>query len=138
MKTPLRITTTALAAAALFGSGMLVGARQPAPKTVANQFATPHTIIHVSLIKWKPDVPEAEKQKALDGVKEMAAQIPGIRNVWTKVARMQPRDYHAAFVIEFENREAANRYAESPVHEAWSKRFLLIREASISPQITNP
>jgi hypothetical protein len=138
MKAPLRITTAALAAAALFGSGMLVGARQPGPKTAANQFATPHTIIHVSLIKWKPDVPEAEKQKALDGVKEMAAQIPGIKNVWTKAARIQPRDFNAAFVIEFENREAANRYAESPVHEAWSKHFLSIREASISPQITNP
>jgi len=67
----------------------------------------------------------------------MAAQIPGIKNIWLKAVRMQPRDYHAAFVIEFENREAADRYAESPVHAIWSKQFLAIREASISPQVSN-
>jgi len=51
--------------------------------------------------------------------------------------RVQPRDYNAAFVIEFESREAADRYAEDPAHEAWSKKFLAIREASISPQVSN-
>ncbi len=50
---------------------------------------------------------------------------------------MQPRDISTAFVIEFENREAADRYAEHRVHEAWSKQMLAIRETSISPQITN-
>ncbi len=137
MNPKLRIATAVLAAAAFFGSGTMIGARQAARSAPANKFGVPRTIIHISLIKWKADVPDAEKQKALEGIKEMAAQIPGIKNVWTKVVRMQPRDYHAAFVIEFENREAANRYAESPVHEAWTKQFLAIREASISPQVTN-
>ncbi len=137
MNPKLRIAIAALIAAALFGSGTMVGAWQAARSAPANKFGAPKTIIHISLIKWKADIPDAEKQKALDGVKEMAAQTPGIKNVWTKAVRMQPRDYNAAFVIEFENREAANRYAESPVHEAWTKQFLAIREASISPQVTN-
>jgi hypothetical protein len=102
-----------------------------------NTFGTPSTIIHVSLIQWKEGVPDAEKQKALDGVKDMAAKIPGIKNVWTRALRMQPREYHAAFVIEFEDQAAADRYAKDPVHDAWAKHFLSIREASISPQITN-
>jgi hypothetical protein len=102
-----------------------------------NKFGTPSTIIHVSLIQWKEGVPDAEKQKALDGVREMAAKIPGIKNVWTRALRVQPREYHAAFVIEFEDQAAADRYAKDPVHDAWSKHFLSIREASISPQITN-
>ncbi len=137
MSTKLRIATAVLAGAALFGTGTLVGARQAAPSAAVNKFGMPKTIVHISLIKWKAGVPDEEKQKSLDGVKEMAARIPGIKNVWIKAARVQPRDYNAAFAIEFENREAADRYAESPVHEAWTKQFLTIREASISPQISN-
>ena len=128
MNRNLRIAAGVLAAAVIFCGGYAVG---------QHKFGQPKTIIHVSLIKWKADASEADKQKALEGVKEMAAQIPGMKNIWTKVSRMQPRDFHTAFVIEFENREAADRYAEHPVHEAWSKQFLAIREASISPQITN-
>jgi hypothetical protein len=89
------------------------------------------------LIQWKEGVSAAAKKQALDGVKEMAAKIPGIRNVWTKAVRVQPEGYHDAFVIEFENQAAADRYAKDPAHDAWSEAFLKIREASISPQITN-
>ncbi len=133
----LRIVGAALTAAALFSCGSVWGSWNASRAAAANKFGTPSTIIHISLIKWKAGVSDADKQKALDGVKEVAAQIPGIKNVWTKAVRMQPRDYHAAFVIEFENRDAADRYATDPAHEAWSKRFLEIREASISPQVSN-
>ena len=102
-----------------------------------NRFAAPKTIVHVSLIHWKEGVSAAAKKQALDGVKEMAAKIPGIRNVWTKAIRVQPEGYHDAFVIEFENQAAADRYAKDPVHDKWTEAFLKIREASISPQITN-
>ena len=128
MNAKLRLALAVLAAGGIFFSGYAVG---------QNKFGQPKTIIHISLIKWKPDVPDAEKQKALDGVKEMAAKIPGVKNIWTKAVRMQPREYHAAFVIEFADRAAADRYAESPIHEAWTKQFLTLREASISPQVSN-
>ena len=128
MSKSLRIACAALLAATLFVGGYL---------TAQNKFNTPNTIIHVSLIKWKDGVSDADKQKALDGVKEMAGKIPGIKNVWLKATRMQPRDYHAAFVIEFTNRAAAEAYAEHPAHAEWSKFFLSIREASTSPQISN-
>jgi hypothetical protein len=133
----LRIVVAALTAAALFCGGSVLGSWNASRAAAANKFGTPSTIIHISLIKWKAGVSDADKQKALDGVKELAAQIPGVKNVWTKAVRMQPRDYHAAFVIEFENRDAADRYATHPAHEAWSKGFLEIREASISPQVSN-
>ena len=102
-----------------------------------NRFGAPKTIVHVSLIQWKEGVSAAAKKQALDGVKEMAGKIPGIKNVWTKALRVQPDGYHDAFVIEFENQAAADRYAKDPVHDKWSEAFLKIREASISPQITN-
>ena len=100
-------------------------------------FGTPKTIIHVSIIQWKAGVSAADKKQVLDGVKEMAAKIPGMRNVWTKAIRVQPEGYHDAFVIEFENQAAADRYATHPVHDAWTEALAKIREASISPQITN-
>jgi len=102
-----------------------------------NSFGTPKTIIHVSVIQWKEGVSAAEKKQALDGVKEMAARIPGIKNVWTKALRVQPQGYHDAFVIEFENQAAVDRYAKDPAHDKWTEAFTKIREASLSPQITN-
>jgi Stress responsive A/B Barrel Domain len=102
-----------------------------------NRAGMPKTIIHVSIIQWKEGVSAADKKRALDGVKDMAAKIPGIRNVWTKAVRVQPEGYHDAFVIEFENQAAVDRYAKDPVHDAWTEAFLKIREASVSPQITN-
>jgi hypothetical protein len=102
-----------------------------------NSFGTPKTIIHVSVIQWKEGVSAADKQKALDGVKEMAAKIPGMKNVWTRAIRVQPEGYHDAFVIEFENQAAADVYAKHPAHDTWTEALTKIREASISPQITN-
>jgi hypothetical protein len=102
-----------------------------------NTYGTPKTIIHVSVIQWKEGVSAADKKQVLDGVKDMAAKIPGIKNVWTKALRVQPQGYHDAFVIEFENQAAADRYAKDPVHDAWTEALAKIREASVSPQITN-
>src|SRR5262245_27896366 len=102
-----------------------------------NSFGTPKTIIHVSVIKWKEGVSAADKKKALDGVKEMAAKIPGMKNVWIKALRAQPEGYTDAFAIEFENQAAADRYAKDPVHDKWTEEFVKLREATLSPQITN-
>ena len=102
-----------------------------------NSYGTPKTIVHVSVIKWKEGVSAADKKKVLDGVKEMAAKIPGMKNVWTKAIRVQPEGYTDAFAIEFENQAAADRYAKDPVHDKWTEEFAKVREASLSPQITN-
>jgi hypothetical protein len=117
--------------ALVFGAGFAAGQAK-------NNFAQPKTVLQVSLVKWKKGVSDAEKQAAIDGVKDMAAQIPGIKTIWLKTDRMQPRDYDTAFAIEFASREAANDYAENPIHEKWSKAYLQIRETSQSPQLTNP
>ena len=113
----------------LFSSGYLAG---------QNKFGQPKTVLHLSIIKWNANASDADKQRALEGVKEMAAKIPGIKNVWIKGDRIQPRDFNAAFAIEFKDRDAADAYAESPIHKAWSDQYLLLRAASLSEQITNP
>jgi len=131
MRRTLLILGAGLAMTGVFGAGFAAGQAK-------NSFAQPKTVLQISMIKWKKDVSDADKQKAIDGIKEMAGQIPGIKTVWLKVDRMQPRDYDTAFAIEFASREAANDYSDNPIHEKWSKAYLSIREASISPQLTNP
>src|ERR1700723_3694539 len=127
--TATKILGAALAALSLFASGYVAG---------QNKFGQPKTIIHMVILKWRPGVADADKQRALEGVKEMAAKVPGIKNIWIKADRLQPRDFSAAFAIEFQNRAAADAYAESPVHQAWEQKYTLLREASISEQVTNP
>jgi hypothetical protein len=119
----------AVAALTLFASGFIVG---------QNKFGQPKTIIHMVILKWNPGVSDTDKQGALEGVKDMAAKIPGVKNVWIKAERLQPRDFSAAFAIEFQNRAAADAYAESPIHQAWEQKYTLLREASISEQVSNP
>jgi hypothetical protein len=113
----------------LFASGYVTG---------QNRFLQPKTIIHVVEIKWNPGVPNAEKQQVLAGVKEMAARIPGIKNIWVQPDRLEPRNFNAAYAIEFRDRAAADAYAESPLHQAWDAKYVPLREASISIQLTNP
>ena len=68
----------------------------------------------------------------------MAGAVPGIKNIWIKADRVQPREYSTAFAIEFESRAAADAYAEHPAHEEWYKIYMPIRAESRSLQITNP
>ncbi len=113
----------------LFASGYVAG---------QNRFGQPKTIIHVVEIKWNPGVSASEKQRVLAGVKEMAGKIPGVKNVWLQADRLEPRDFNAAYAIEFQNRAAADTYAESQIHQAWDALYVPLRYASISIQLTNP
>ena len=100
---------------AIFAVGMIVG---------QNMYGMPKTVIHTVTLKWKADSTPAQQQKALDGVKEMAAAIPGVKNVWLKKLKVQgpsaevPFDW--AFVIEFADPETYARGLASsgPAFEA--------------------
>ena len=129
MNRKLRVGILVFAAAALFSAGYVAAQAR---------FGQPKTVLQISIIKFREGVSDEDAQKVIDGVKQVAAKIPGIKNVWLKAARMEPRDFDAVIVIEFVNRAAADRYAESPVHEAWSRELQRIRLTSISPQVTNP
>jgi hypothetical protein len=129
MNRKFRIGIIVFAAAALFFAGYTAAQAH---------FGQPKTVLQISIIKFNPGVTDEQGQHVIDGVKLMAAKIPGVKNVWLKAARMEPRDFDAVIVIEFFDRAAADRYAESPIHEAWSRELQQIRLTSISPQVTNP
>jgi len=124
----LKITMVLTLALALFGAGILTG---------KNTFHQPSSIIHVVTVKWKAESTAEQQQAALDGVKSMAAEIPGIKSIWIKSTRVQPREFNSAFAIEFEDKAAADRYVDHPAHKAWQKFYEPVHEESRSLQITN-
>jgi hypothetical protein len=124
--------------AALFGAGIAVGSLRPTNVSAQNKFGQPKTVLHVVVFKFKDATSENDRQKALDGIKDLARNIPGVKNIWLKTNRNQIRDFSGVYAIEFASAEAAADYAESPAHEAWAKQWEALRENSLSFQVTNP
>ena len=138
MKSTRRIALLSLAVFAFIAVGMFGEAWRSSRVAAQNKFGQPKTVIHLVIYKWKDGVSDADKQKALASIKDLADKVPGIKNIWLKPVRTQPREYSGVFAIEFASLEAAADYAEHPAHEKWSKAWQELREASISEQVTNP
>lgn len=132
-----RLAKVALGAA-LFVAGAAAGGWHTRSVAAQNRFGQPKTVIHVVVYKWKNTASEDDKEQALNGIKSLAAKIPGIKNVWLKTQRNQIRDFDGVYAIEFTSPDAAADYAESPKHETWRKRWEELRENSLSFQVSNP
>jgi len=122
--------------------GLLVTGTLTAGIVIAqNKFGTPSTVVHVVTVKWKADSSAEQRAKAISGVKDMAAAIPGIRNVWIKTLKVQgpsqDKPFDAAFVMEFENEAALKAYADHSAHKQWESVYTAIRDESRSHDITN-
>ena len=124
------------AGTALFFSGVAAGTLHARGAAAQNHFGQPKTVLHVVVYKFRDDVSNYDREKAIEGIKEMAGKIPGIKNIWLKTERNQARDFSGVYAIEFTSAEAAADYAESPVHEAWSKSWQQKRDNSLSFQVS--
>lgn len=124
--------------AGLFLCGVAAGTLHGRSAAVQNRFGQPKTVLHVVVYKFREDTSNNDREKAIEGIKNMAGKIPGIKNIWLKTERNQARDFSGVYAIEFSSAEAAADYAESPVHEAWSKSWQQLREESLSFQVSNP
>jgi len=127
-----RLNTLAIALSllAVFGGSLLIGQLKKPVKA-------PSSVLHVITVKWKADATSEQKQAALDGVKKMAAEIPGINNVWLKTIKVQPSGYHAVIAIEFRDQAALDAYGPHESHKAWEAIYLPIREQSTTHDVTN-
>jgi Stress responsive A/B Barrel Domain len=124
--------------ALLFLAGSIAGTWHARSAAAQNRFGQPKTVLHVVVYKWRPTVSEVDQEKTIAGIRTMAAKIPGIKNIWLKTQRNQIRDFSGVYAIEFTSAEAAADYAESKLHEAWSKQWQELRETSLSFQVSNP
>jgi hypothetical protein len=124
--------------AALFLAGAAAGSLHARGAAVVNRFGQPKTVLHFVVYKFKDNVSNYDREKAINGIKDMAGKIPGIKNVWLKTERNQIKEFSGIYAIEFTSAEAAADYSESPIHEAWSKTWQEQRENSLSFQVSNP
>ncbi len=105
--------------------------------TGARTYQKPKTVVQVVTIRWTADAAPEQRRAALEGVDKLAADFPGVRNVWLRPLRLQPRDFMSAYAIEFDDLAAAERFAKLPAHEAWNRSFLPLIEESRTQQLTN-
>lgn len=117
-----------LCALAILVAGMLIG---------ANTFGTPSTVLHVITVKFKAESTPAQQQAALDGVRRMAAETPGVKNIWLKKIKVQPAEFSTVIAMEFESKAAFDAYTNSNAHKEWEKIYLPIREQSTTHDVTN-
>jgi len=126
-----------LCSALLFLAGVAVGTVLARHVSAINRYGQPKTVVHVVAYKFRDATSLNDQEQAIAGIKDMAAKIPGIKNVWLKTERNQLRDFSGVYVIEFTSAEAAADYAESPIHDAWRKKWEQLRENSLSFQVSN-
>ena len=103
----------------------------------ANQFGKPKSIVHVVTVKWKDGTTPDQIKAAVEGVEQVAAAYPGIKNVWTKTLKVQGDGYKNAFVMEFKDEATFKAYVDSPAQKEWYKTYLPIRGESTTHDITN-
>ena len=123
-----RKTLLLCAMATVFALGVVAGQNK-------FKFGQPKSILHIITVQWKADSTPEQRQAALDGVKTMASQIPGITNVWLKKIKVQGKDN--AIVMEFKDQAAFDAYVDHPAHKKWEEIYLPIREQSTTFDITN-
>jgi len=126
-----------LAGVAFFLTGVAVGSLATQRSSAVNKFGQPKTVVHVVAYKFRAATSQNDQQQAIAGIRDMAGNIPGIKNIWLKTERNQIRDFDGVYVIEFASPEAAADYAESPIHDAWRKKWEQLRENSLSFQVSN-
>ncbi|HEU0179978.1 MAG TPA: Dabb family protein [Blastocatellia bacterium] len=101
-----------------------------------NKFGQPKSILHVITVQWKADSTNDQRQAAINGVKTMASQVPGVTNVWLKTIKAQGNKDNV-IVMEFKDQAAFDAYVANPAHKKWEEIYLPIREQSLTFDITN-
>jgi heme-degrading monooxygenase HmoA len=112
--------------ATVFALGVVAGQKK---------FGQPKSILHIVTVQWKAESTPERRQAALDGVKSMASQVPGVTNVWLKTIKVQGKD--AVIVMEFKDQAAFDAYTNHPAHKKWEEIYLPVRGQSHTHDITN-
>jgi hypothetical protein len=97
----------------------------------------PKTVLQVVTIRWASEAAPEQRKAALEGMEKLGAEIPGVKSMWLRTVRVQPRDYMTAFAIEFEDQPAADRFSRHAAYEAWSKTYLPVIEDTRIQQVSN-
>ena len=97
---------------------------------------TPKSVLHVVTVQWADGSTPAQQQAAVDGVRKMAAAIPGLTRVWLKTVKAQG-GANAVIAMEFADEAAFKAYDDHPAHREWEKVYLPVRGRSTTFDVTN-
>lgn len=103
----------------------------------AKIYGRPKTVLQVVTIKWTSEAAPEQRRAALEELEKAAAAAPGVRNLWLRALRVQPRDFMSAYAIEFEDAPSAERFPATQAYEQWKKHYLPLIEESHTQQLTN-
>lgn len=96
-------------------------------------------ISHVVLLQPKPETTTEEMEAALNHVREMQAQIPGIAAIETgKNMSANHKGYEYGFIIRFAEEEQFRGYAPHPAHQPVSEELQRICQGIIDFDIIEP
>jgi hypothetical protein len=75
-------------------------------------------ILHTFSFRWKPEVTDAQKQRAQQEIRALQGQIPGLLETFVGV-NFSPRSqgYELGGVMKFTDRATFESYASHPVHQ---------------------
>ncbi len=77
----------------LFLAGSVAGSALTQKVSAVNRFGQPKTVIHVVAYKFRDATSQNDQEQAINGIRDMAGKIPGIKNIWLKTERNQMRDW---------------------------------------------
>ena len=78
---------------AMFVEGSVAGSALTQKVTAVNRFGQPKTVLHVVAYKFRDATSQNDQEQAINGIRDMAGKIPGIKNIWLKTERNQIRDW---------------------------------------------
>ena len=115
-----------------------------------NKYNKPKSVLHVITLHYKDGVTDEQKKAVLDATEKMASEVPGLKNLWLKTAKVQgsymekqadgsmkARPFTDVIGMEFEDEAAFKAYADHPAHKAWEKIYTEARGRSSTVDVTN-
>src|SRR5437667_8155917 len=62
-----------------FVAGMAAGSLHARSAVAQNRFGQPKTVLHVVVYKFRDNVSNYDRERAINGIKDMAGKIPGVQ-----------------------------------------------------------
>src|SRR5258707_7811358 len=101
MKSTMRRASQIALGAAVFIAGIAAGTLHAPSAAVQNRFGQPKTVVHVGVYKFRDNVSNYDREKAINGIKDMAGKITRIKNRWVENRRKQIKDFSRVYANEF-------------------------------------
>jgi hypothetical protein len=88
------------------------------PSILSGAVYTGGMVIHTFAFRWKPGVTESQKLLAIQEIRALQGQIPGLAETWVGV-NISPRSqgYELGGVMKFSDRASFDTYSGHPVHQ---------------------